>query len=112
MSLDKCRAIADLTIPNSLTQASTQEAYRDHISERIIKAADQHGKLDASTLFPWPVPGQQAAQAIGRPMMATLTDVLLLVRRLREGCVAAKRADHFAIDGELCILKAHLLAAL
>lgn len=32
--------------------------------------------------------------------MESLTDVLLLVRRLREGCVAAKRNDKFAIDGE------------
>jgi hypothetical protein len=102
--------ISDST--RDLTNEATQAKYRAYISQRLRTHCDKYGPLlneSRAELFPLLLPGNlsvskwSAAGAEGAAL-GSLQDVLLLVRRLREGCVAASRQDKFAVDGERCRL--------
>lgn len=88
-----------------LTNAETQHRFRTFISERIQKYIDQHGpvqkdKSEAVFGLPQPSPDEKefSALRLNGANKQSLQDILLFVRRLREGCVAADRIDAFTLD--------------
>ncbi|UZJ51404.1 hypothetical protein CBS101457_000724 [Exobasidium rhododendri] len=90
-----------------LTNHDTQSRYRAYISERLQAHRDKFGALqssdDVKDLFPVilpmaSVPAKWRALGLDTARLGSLQDILLLVRRLREGCVAAARQDAFAVD--------------
>jgi hypothetical protein len=91
-----------------LTNHETQEKYRSYISQRIQSHCDKHGPLlqdtvDDTGLFPITLPSaispsKWCAAGIDAVRLESLQDILLLIRRLREGCVAAARQDAFTVD--------------
>lgn len=91
-----------------LTNGETQGRYRVYISQRLQAHRDKFGPLLKSKeeqLFPVLLPGISSASkwraaGVEGGLLDSLQDILLLVRRLREGCVAAGRGDAFATDGE------------
>jgi hypothetical protein len=91
-----------------LTNEETQGRYRAYISQRLYAHRDKYGpilKSKEEQLFPILLPGTSStskwrAAGVEGGVLDSLQDILLLVRRLREGCVAANRWDVFATDGE------------
>lgn len=91
----------------NLTNSDTQARYRQYISQRIHSHSDKHGKLSDRDLFPITLPNAAlptsnppwAAAGLEGAVLESLQDVMLLVRRLREGCIAASRRDAFTADG-------------
>lgn len=88
-----------------LTNAETQQRFRAFISERIQGHVNKHGpiqKSNADPIIQIPTPsvkiGKPSAFDIGKDQLQSLQDILLFVRRLREGCVAANRVDLFTLD--------------
>jgi hypothetical protein len=92
-----------------LTNYDTQETYRAYISQRLQAHRERFGPLSSNEekggMFPIILhtaksPSKWSAAGLNEASLGSLQDILLLVRRLREGCVAAARQDAFVIDGE------------
>lgn len=98
--------ISDST--RDITNHATQSKYRKYISQRLVEHFGKHGYLlqrNDDQLFPLllpgiPTPSQWSAAGVEGKSLESLQDVMLLVRRLREGCVASSRTDAFVVDGE------------
>lgn len=100
----------------SLVQHETQHRFRQHIADRLAQHAEKYGQIGGGLLpaavFPIPaVPSRNASKQASSPhataapglaanpqALTSLQEVLLLARRLREGCVASARADVFTLD--------------
>lgn len=102
------RGLDQSDVSRDITNAETQSQYRLHISERIKKHSEKYGPLNKGKqreLFPIELPdtighSNQRAAGIEGAILESLQDIMLLVRTLREGCVAPARRDAFAVDGE------------
>ncbi|PWN36117.1 uncharacterized protein FA14DRAFT_51966 [Meira miltonrushii] len=88
-----------------LTNAETQQRFRAFISERIQGHVIKHGPIQknkADPLIRMPAPSvmenSPSTFDVGKDQLQSLQDILLFVRRLREGCVAANRVDLFTLD--------------
>ena len=88
-----------------LTNTETQQRFRAFISERIQGHINKHGPLQKNKLDPivqMPAlsikENTPSAFDLGKEQLQSLQDILLFVRRLREGCVAADRVDLFTLD--------------
>lgn len=98
--------ISDST--RDITNHATQSRYRQYISERLVQHRDKYGPVlqnKRDQLFPLLLPSvhthsRWSAAGIEGKALESLQAVMLLVRTLREGCVAASRIDAFAVDGE------------
>lgn len=109
------RGIDSSSPATDLTQASTQDRFRKHISDRIQSHATRFERIgagnpvSANDIHTVPIPAPLAPSddsksarnviSMNLDTLHSLQEILLLVRRLREGCVASKREDWFALDG-------------
>lgn len=88
-----------------LTNAETQQRFRAFISERIHLYLKKYGPVQrnkADPIIHMPALSVKESNSstfdLGKDQLQSLQDILLFVRRLREGCVAADRVDSFTLD--------------
>lgn len=92
-----------------LTNFSTQARFREYISTRIRAHCEKHPRTTLQDLIPSWLPdgweketssGPSVASAESKAARNGLEEVLLLVRKLREGIMASRRSDGAALEGE------------
>lgn len=92
-----------------LTNFSTQARFREYISTRIRAHCEKHPRTTLQGLIPSWLPdgweketnsGTSVASPESKAARNGLEEVLLLVRKLREGIMASRRSDGAALEGE------------
>lgn len=92
-----------------LTNFSTQARFREYISTRIRAHCEKHPRTTLQDLIPSWLPDDWDKETIFETSVASaepkaarngLEEVLLLVRKLREGIMASRRSDGAALEGE------------
>ncbi|PNY25760.1 Uncharacterized protein TCAP_04295 [Tolypocladium capitatum] len=105
-----------------LLDLKTQERYYTRIVERYMTFCSDAGQSDellrrfsslevGAAPAPAPAPAPLASPSLDAPRSSkALSDVMAALRKLREGVVASKRADDFAVQAYLFCIRLSILA--
>ncbi|PWN25547.1 hypothetical protein BDZ90DRAFT_233991 [Jaminaea rosea] len=82
-----------------LTNAATQARYREYVSKRIAAHCERYPQPLEFYVPPTGIDAMDDEQAmLRRQAITSLDEILLLVRKLREGVVASRRGDAAAVE--------------